>query len=162
MSTAVCTYIGTPCARGLGLRPQDSLSLWPWALPSGLAALVASIQLRPQDLLRSWPCSGFALRTCCSRNFCSVLHQLPTPGAMCEVPLSLWRHLTHQRSHSITKIPGGLQLWLRRGRDGCGAMCEVPPSLWRHLTHQRSAPYGSYVRCSPHHGSQNDKLNLYY
>ncbi len=22
--------------------------------------------------------------------------------------------------------------------------------------------YGSYVRCSPHHGSQNDKLNLYY
>ncbi len=24
------------------------------------------------------------------------------------------------------------------------------------------APYGSYIRCSPHHGSQNNKLNLYY
>jgi hypothetical protein len=50
-------------------------------------------------------------------------------GAMCEVPPSLWQHLTHQRSHNITKIPGGLQLWQRRGRDGCGVMCEAPPSL---------------------------------
>ncbi len=24
------------------------------------------------------------------------------------------------------------------------------------------APYSSYVRCSPHHGSRNHKLNLYY
>jgi hypothetical protein len=28
-------------------------------------------------------------------------------GAMCEVSPSLWRHLTHQRSHNITEIPGG-------------------------------------------------------
>jgi hypothetical protein len=30
-------------------------------------------------------------------------------GAMCEVPLSLWRHLTHQCSNNtiITKNPGG-------------------------------------------------------
>jgi hypothetical protein len=59
-------------------------------------------------------------------------------SGMCEVLPSLWRYLTLQRSQNITKIPGGLQLWLRRGRDGCGAMCEVPPPFWRHLTHQCS------------------------
>jgi hypothetical protein len=39
-------------------------------------------------------------------------------GAMCEVPPSLWRHLTHQRSHNKTKIPGGRQLWRRRDLIG--------------------------------------------
>ncbi len=43
----------------------------------------------------------------------------------------------------------------------------IPPilqvMLFLRAIHARyAAPYGSYVRCSPHHGSQNDKLNLYY
>ena len=39
---------------------------------------------------------------------------------------------------------------------------QAAPLLHRPLHRFRHAPYGSYVRCSPHHGGRNDKLNLYY
>jgi hypothetical protein len=38
----------------------------------------------------------------------------------------------------------------------------LQPLLEQYRQYSAFAPYGSYVRCSPHHGSQNDKLNLYY
>ncbi len=47
---------------------------------------------------------------------------------MCEVPPSLWRHLTHQRSNNtiITKNPGehqkGQRRWRQRVVGGGGAM----------------------------------------
>ncbi len=88
-------------------------------------------------------------------------------GAMCEVPPSFWRHLTHQRSRAVracravlpccpcrAAVPLPLSLWRHLTHQRSfnlfggtshinaviigGAMCEVPPSLCRHLTHQRS------------------------
>ncbi len=124
MCMTVWSFFGV---HGSMYLPWNLLCLWPWALPSGLTELVAlgfalwtccarGLRLCPQDLLRSWPCLGFALRTRCSRNFFLYYTNYLTPGAMCEVPPSLWWHLTHQCSHNISTRPGGQQL--RRGERG--------------------------------------------